>query len=143
MRLSIERRPLLIVPAAVLLAGCSAAALSGQAILRPACAPNDAASVELVVPASSRAYPQLRVTVWRAEVEGTTVTVPGSDGGVGHAFWCTGETSCRELTTATVAFGKARADRSMDVTVDARLPDRTRFRKTRRARWQASRMLCG
>jgi hypothetical protein len=144
MRRSNDRRPILIVPAAaVLLAGCSAAALEGQAILRPACAPNDAASVELVVPASSRAYPQLRVTVWRAEVEGTTVTVPGPDGQNGNAFWCTANERCQELTTATVAFGRKRADASVDVTVDARLPDGSRFRKTRRARWQASRFLCG
>jgi hypothetical protein len=130
--------------ATVLLAGCSNAALDGQATLRPTCAPNDAASVELVVPASSSDYPQLRVYVWRSEVEGATVTVPGADGRNGNAVWCTASASCRELATATVAFGTKRADRSMDVTVDARLPDGTRFTAARRAQWQASQSaLCG
>ena len=137
-------RTSIIAPAgAVLLAGCSAAALGGQSIMRPACAPTDAPAVELIVPASSGEYPQLRVTVWRAEVAGTRVTVPGADGQNGNAFWCTTDERCEELTAATVAFGRKRADRSMDVVVVARLPDRSRFRKTRRARWQAARMLCG
>jgi len=139
-----DRRPTLIVPAAaLLLAGCSTASLGAQTVLRPTCAPNDAASVELIVPASSSGYPQLRVTVWRSEVEGMTVTVPGSGGDAGNAFWCTAEEHCEELTAATVAFGRARADRSMDVVVVARLPGGSRFRKTRHAQWQASRVLCG
>jgi hypothetical protein len=128
--------------AAVLLAGCATAALDGQSILRPACAPTDAPAVELIVPASSREYPQLRVTVWRSEVEGTTVAVPGADGQNGNAFWCIADERCETLT-ATVAFGRKRSDASVDVTVDARLPDGSRFRKARRAHWQATRVLCG
>src|SRR5215207_159354 len=116
MRRSNDRRSILIAAFTVLLAGCSTAALDAQAILRPTCAPNDAASVELIVPASSSGYPQLRVTVWRSEVEGTAVTVPGSDGQNGNAFWCTADERCEELTAATVAFGRKRSDTSVDVT---------------------------
>lgn len=131
----------------MLLAGCSTAALDGQAILRPTCAPNDAASVELVVPESSTEYPQLRVVVWRSAVEGTTVTVPGAGGKNGTAVRCRTSTDCRELPSATVSFGRMRADasggRAIDVRIDARLPGGTRVRKSRRAKWQETRMLCG
>jgi hypothetical protein len=133
-----------ILAAAVLLAGCSTAALDGGAILRHTCAPNDAGAVLLIVPASSSAYPQLRVVVWRSEVAGTTVTVPGDGGQNGNALWCTADGSCQEVTTATAAFGQSRADGSMDVLVDARLPDGSRFREARRAQWQAvPTILCG
>jgi len=131
--------------ALLLLSGCTAeAALDGGASLRHTCAPNDAGAVLLTVPASSSDYPQLRVVVWRSDVAGATVTVPGDGGQNGNALWCTAGARCDEVTTATAAFGKARADGSMDVLVDARLPDGSQFREARRAQWQAvPSVLCG
>ena len=132
------------VVAGVLLAGCSTAALQGGAIVRPTCAPNDAAAVQLIVPAATADYPQLRVWVWRPldELSGVRLTVPGDDGRNGNAEWCRTDTEC-DQASATVAFGSIRGDRSVDVIVDARRLDGTRFREARRAQWEQARILCG
>ena len=124
--------------AALLLAGCSTTtAVDTGAILRRSCAPADGPAIQLIVPASNGDFPQLRLWVWRSEVERTTVTVPGPEGATtGAAEWCTAERLCQGLTTATARFGEIRSDQTLDVFVDARLPDGSRFRESRRAQWQ-------
>ena len=127
-----------LAAAAVLLAGCSTATgVDTGAILRRSCAPADGPAVQLVVPASDGDFPQLRLWVWRSEVEGTTVTVPGPEGATtGTAEWCTAERLCQAVTTATAVFGEIRSDQTINVFVEARLPDGSRFRESRRAQWQ-------
>jgi len=142
---AIRRGPMLPALAALLLAGCSTAALDGGAVIRPACAANDGPAVQLIVPASTADYPQLRVWVWRAaeELSGVTLTVPGGDGRDGNARWCRADADC-DQASATVAFGQLRADRSVDVGVDAQLADGTPFKAARRAEWRAENPpLCG
>jgi hypothetical protein len=135
-----------LLAAALLLAGCSSGALDGGAIIRPSCAANDGPAVQLIVPASTADYPQLRVWVWRPldQVSGVTLTVPGSSNGdEGNARWCRTDADC-EQASATVTFGQVRADKSVDVSVDALLADGTRFRDARHAEWRAANSpLCG
>lgn len=138
-------RGVILSTAAMLLAGCSTTALDGGAIVRPTCAPNDGAATQLIVPASAADYPQLRVWIWRPldELSGVKLTVPGADDSEGNARWCHTDTNCAQAS-ATVAFGQVRADKSVDVSVDALLADGTRFRDARHAEWRpGTSVLCG
>jgi hypothetical protein len=138
------RRVLAAAAAAVLLAGCSSDGpdADGLATLERVCDPHDATAVEVIVPAGRSDYPRLRVVVRRYDVEGTTVTVPGPDGQAGTAAWCRTSADCQTLSSATVGFGVTQPDASIDVSVDAPLPDGTRFVAARRAQWQGTPTLC-
>jgi hypothetical protein len=139
-------RALLAAAAGVLLAGCStapidggstpAAAVDARATVGPLCGLGDAYGATLLtVPTSAGDYPQLKVKLFDHRVENTRVTLPArEDEPYQSGEWCTAEFNCRDLTAATVVFGARRRDRSIPVTIDARLPDGTRFTATRLAR---------
>ncbi|MFL5382816.1 MAG: hypothetical protein ACJ8GN_09915 [Longimicrobiaceae bacterium] len=137
-------RPLFVFPAALLLAGCMPAAVAGgspapapaddgRAIVGPRCGHGDAyGPTFLTVPTSSGEYPQLLIVTFDDRVENTTATLPArGDDQYPIGEWCTTEFNCRALTSATVVFGPRRPDRSIAVTIDALLPDGTRFTTTR------------
>ncbi|MFL5541218.1 MAG: hypothetical protein ACJ8J0_19680 [Longimicrobiaceae bacterium] len=144
-------RGAILFPAALLLAGRSTAAAGGgsmpaatrgdpapaaddgRAMVGPRCGHGDEGGPSfLTVPASSGDYPQLLVVTLDDRVENTTVTLPArGDDQYPIGEWCTAEFNCQALRSATIVFGRRRPDRSIAVTIDALLPDGTRFTTTR------------
>jgi hypothetical protein len=131
--------------ASVAIAGC--ARPGGDAMLRPVCAPNDAAAVMLQVPGVADAeHPYFRLRIERplGQVARTHVVVRDPDAAGPSAEWC-GADGCSVVRSGatTADFGAMRGDSSVPVHLRSARPDGTRFEWSGVARWKGETLVCG